>query len=62
VSRFLRADALDRLQITIAPVIMGSGRPSIALPEIHDLSRCLRPNIRRIALGVDTMIECVFNA
>lgn len=62
VSRFLRAGALDRLQMTIAPVIMGSGRPSIALPEIHDLSRCLRPTIRRIALGADTMIECVFNA
>jgi diaminohydroxyphosphoribosylaminopyrimidine deaminase/5-amino-6-(5-phosphoribosylamino)uracil reductase len=62
VSRFLRAGALDRLQITIAPVIMGSGRPSIALPEIQDLSRCLRPSIRRVELGVDTMIECVFDA
>lgn len=62
VSRFLRAGALDRLQITVAPVIMGSGRPSIALPEVHDLSQCLRPSIRRVALGVDTMIECLFDA
>lgn len=61
VSRFLEARALDRLQITIAPVIIGSGRPSIALPEIIDLSTSLRPRTRRFELGADTLIECVFN-
>jgi riboflavin biosynthesis pyrimidine reductase len=61
VSKFLQARALDRLQITIAPVIIGSGRPSIALPEILDLSASLRPQTRRFELGVDTLIECVFN-
>jgi riboflavin-specific deaminase-like protein len=61
VSRFIEARALDRLQITIAPVIMGSGRPSIALPEISDLNASLRPTTRRFDLGADTLIECVFN-
>jgi riboflavin-specific deaminase-like protein len=61
VSRFLQARALDRLQITIAPVIIGSGRPSIALPEIEDLSSSLRPHTRRFELDRDTLIECVFN-
>ncbi len=61
VSRFLQARALDRLQITIAPVIIGSGRPSIELPEILDLSASLRPQTRRFELGVDTLIECIFN-
>lgn len=61
VSRFIEARALDRLQITIAPVIIGSGRPSIALPEIADLSASLRPRTRRFELGTDTLIECVFN-
>ena len=61
VSRFLQARALDRLQITIAPVIIGSGRPSILLPEILDLTGSLRPQTRRFDLGRDTLIECVFN-
>lgn len=59
VSRFLRAGALDRLQLTIAPVILGSGRPAIELPAIEDLRDSLRPVTRQFRLGVDTMVECV---
>ncbi len=60
VSRFLEAGAIDRLQLTIAPLIIGSGRPSIALPEIESLAGGLRPRTRRFAMGGDVMIECDF--
>jgi riboflavin-specific deaminase-like protein len=61
VSRFLAARALDRLQITVCPLILGSGRPSIVLPEIDDLNSSLRPATRRFVLGDDIMVECDFN-
>ena len=47
VSRFLVAGALDRLQLTVAPVILGSGRPSLSLPEIVEPHQGLRPRLRR---------------
>jgi len=61
VSRFLAARALDRLQLTVAPVIIGSGRPSLMLPEISDLRDSLRPRTRQFAFGNDVMFECDFD-
>jgi len=58
VSRFLAAGCLDRLQITVAPLIIGSGRPSITLPEIEQLGACLRPEVRRHVLGSDVLFDC----
>ena len=58
VSRFLAAGCLHRLQITIAPLIIGSGRPSITLPEIEQLGACLRPEVRRHVLGPDVLFDC----
>jgi diaminohydroxyphosphoribosylaminopyrimidine deaminase/5-amino-6-(5-phosphoribosylamino)uracil reductase len=58
VSRFLARGCLDRLQITVSPLIIGSGRPSISLPEIEDLRHGLRPPTRRFDLGEDVMFEC----
>jgi diaminohydroxyphosphoribosylaminopyrimidine deaminase / 5-amino-6-(5-phosphoribosylamino)uracil reductase len=60
ISNFLREGCLDRLQITVAPVILGSGRPSITLPPISEPGLGLRPPIRRLSLGADTLFECIF--
>jgi diaminohydroxyphosphoribosylaminopyrimidine deaminase/5-amino-6-(5-phosphoribosylamino)uracil reductase len=59
VSRFLAAGALDRLQIVLAPVILGSGRPSLQLPEISTLAGALRPRARYFALGDDMLVDCI---
>jgi diaminohydroxyphosphoribosylaminopyrimidine deaminase/5-amino-6-(5-phosphoribosylamino)uracil reductase len=62
VSRFLAAGCLDRLQITVSPLILGSGRASITLPAIDDVRAGLRPRMRRFDLGEDIMFEALFEA
>jgi diaminohydroxyphosphoribosylaminopyrimidine deaminase/5-amino-6-(5-phosphoribosylamino)uracil reductase len=59
ISKLLAQGVLDRLQITISPLIIGSGRPGIVLPEIVDLAHGLRPKTRRFELGEDLLIECL---
>ncbi len=58
VSHFVAAGLVDILHLTVSPVILGSGRPSLALPEILDLASGLRPATRRFALGADLLFEC----
>ena len=62
VSRFLEARCLDRLQVTVSPMIVGSGRAAITLPEVTRLSDGLRPETRRFDFGEDVMFECRFDA
>jgi diaminohydroxyphosphoribosylaminopyrimidine deaminase/5-amino-6-(5-phosphoribosylamino)uracil reductase len=61
ISRFLMAGALDRLQITVAPVILGSGKPSLTLPEIVEPHQGLRPRLRRFSLGEDMLYDCILH-
>jgi diaminohydroxyphosphoribosylaminopyrimidine deaminase/5-amino-6-(5-phosphoribosylamino)uracil reductase len=58
VSRFLHAERLDRLHITVAPIIIGSGRPAITLPPIESLSDGRRPHMRRFDFGDDLLFDC----
>ena len=58
VSAFLEQGLLDRLQIAIAPLIMGSGRMGITLPPLQNLSQGLRPGCRRYAMGDDMLFDC----
>lgn len=62
VSRFLEAKCLDRLQVTVSPMIIGSGRSAITLPEIANLADGQRPATRRYDFGEDVMFECRFDA
>jgi riboflavin-specific deaminase-like protein len=58
VSAFLAADLLDRLQIAVAPFIIGEGRPAIRLPPPARLSDCRRPSHRVYRMGDDILFDC----
>lgn len=57
VSRWLAAGVLDRLQVTVAPMILGSGRPSLTLPPIEDLDLALRPGCTSYPFGCDVLFD-----
>lgn len=58
VSAFLEANLLDRLQIAIAPVLIGNGRPAIRLAPQARLRDCLRPGYRVFRMGGDVLFDC----
>jgi len=58
VSMFLEANLLDRLQIAIAPLLIGDGRPAIRLPPPTALSDCHRPRYRVFRMGADVLFDC----
>ncbi len=62
VSMFLEANLLDRLQIAIAPLIIGDGRPAIRLSPRSSLSDCHRPRYRVFRMGADVLFDCDFGA
>ena len=57
VSGFLEADLLDRLHVSVAPLLIGSGRPSLALPAIDRLDEAIRAPCRHFTLGQDVLFD-----
>ena len=62
VSRFLEAKALDRLHVTIAPLLIGDGRPAIRFPSATLLGDCHRPRYRVFRMGGDVLFDCDLRA
>jgi riboflavin biosynthesis pyrimidine reductase len=58
VSAFLEAGLLDRLQIAVAPLVTGSGRPGLTLPARDEIAECLRPRHRVFRMGDDVLFDC----
>jgi riboflavin biosynthesis pyrimidine reductase len=58
VSAFLQAGLLDRLQIAVAPVVIGDGRPGLQLPPSPSMGECLRPRHRVFRMGEDILFDC----
>ena len=60
ISHFIVARRLDRLHVTVCPIIIGQGRPGLCLPGVERLEQALRPKARRFTLGEDVLFDCAF--
>jgi riboflavin-specific deaminase-like protein len=58
VSAFAQARLLDRLQIAVAPLVIGRGRPGLQLPPTARMVDCLRPRHRVFRMGSDILFDC----
>jgi diaminohydroxyphosphoribosylaminopyrimidine deaminase / 5-amino-6-(5-phosphoribosylamino)uracil reductase len=58
VSSFLSAGCLDRLHVVVAPIILGSGRPSLVLQEIERADQAMRPRAKAYAIGEEVLFDC----
>jgi riboflavin-specific deaminase-like protein len=61
VSMFLEANLLDRLQIAVAPLLIGDGRPAIRIAP-RALRECHRPRYRVFRMGADVLFDCELGA
>ncbi|HET7542889.1 MAG TPA: RibD family protein [Polyangiaceae bacterium] len=58
LSHFIQARCLDRLHVTVCPILIGRGRPGLSLPGVERLEQALRPATRRFSLGEDVLFDC----
>jgi riboflavin-specific deaminase-like protein len=57
VSRFLAAGALDRLHVTVAPLVMGGGVPAFPLPPVERLEEGRRFAWTAHRIGADLLLD-----
>lgn len=62
VSAFLAGGLLDRVQVTVAPMFIGGGRPAFRLPAANLLADCARPGYRVFRMGGDVLFDCDLRA
>jgi riboflavin-specific deaminase-like protein len=58
LSGFIAAGAIDRLHLSVAPIIIGSGPVGISLPPIDPIDHALRPHTTVHRMGRDMVFDC----
>ncbi len=59
IARFLEAGLLTRLQVAIAPLLIGGGPQGLTMPTPSDrLADAIRPDTRVFSLGSDVLFDC----
>ena len=59
ISQFIDADAVDRLHILVAPMIIGSGKAGLSLRPIDKLAEARRPRTCvHLLAGGDVLFDC----
>jgi diaminohydroxyphosphoribosylaminopyrimidine deaminase/5-amino-6-(5-phosphoribosylamino)uracil reductase len=59
ISRFIDAGMVDRLQVLLAPMIIGSGRPGLELAPIMSVAQAMRPRARvHVFPDGDVLFDC----
>ena len=62
IARFLEAGLLNRLQVAVAPLLIGGGPPGLTLQNpVAELSRALRPQTRSFSLGSEVVFDCALD-
>ena len=62
ISRFVDACLVDRLHVSVAPIIIGSGPAGIRFSPIDRLSEARRPEVQVYNIGTDIVFDCNFRA
>ncbi len=58
ISRFIDAQLVDRLHVSVSPIIIGSGPAGIRLTPIDRLSQARRPEVQIYNIGTDIVFDC----
>ncbi len=62
ISHFLAAGCLDRLHVMVAPLILGSGLPSLALPPVARVTDALRVPTHTYLVSDEVLFDCDLSA
>ncbi len=61
IARFVDAHLVDRLHVSVAPIIIGSGPAGINLAPVDRLSEAWRPAMSVYNIGTDVVFDCAMH-